>query len=270
VKIFVGLPMHNAADCVIKTLEHAAAALQAVGAYWCIQIVDDNSDPAELQKVRDYLFNNPNVDRLLAGNVSIAQAALLWPGSPAPNLGRALNWCLKRVGPEIDYYLNIESDVYLQHDAVWNLIQAMEETGAPMACPRQLAYEHPGCYDFIFWVAGIISAEALEANPGFAPLRSQSRPKWCNLGCLMVRGNVARSTFARVDEQFTLFCVDQDYTSTVAQMFGRPVYEPKAIVTHVGRQSTREGQPGGHTAHDAVLRINAKWSEYLSGGLFGP
>lgn len=259
--------MHNAATCVIEALIHAAAALDAVGADWGIQIVDDNSDPAELQRVRDYLFNDPTTDPLLAGNVTISRGDLLWPSSPAPNLGKILNHCLTQVPPEADYYLNIESDVYLGTDTLRLLMEAMNETGAPMACPSQRT--PTGDFDFIFWGAGIVTGDQLSTVHQLQPLMFRQRPKWCNLGCLLVRGDVARSTFAKVDEQFTLFCVDQDYTSTVAQMFGRPVYEPKAIVTHVGRQSTREGQPGGHTADDAVRRVDQKWAAYLAGGLFG-
>lgn len=255
--------MHNAAYCVIAAIEHVKDAMQAIGAEWQLVVIDDNSDQAELDRVYTYLCRNRGFQ-----TSAIIKGDTLWP-TPAPNLGRALNYCLNLVGTDADYYLNLESDIYLQPDCLHNLIVAMQETGAPMACPAQLAFNQPGFYDFIFWGGGIISATQLSTVPQLQPLMFQQRPKWCNLGCLLVRGDVARNRQIRVDEQFELFCVDQDYTSTVAQVYGRPVYEPRAIVTHVGRQSTREGQPGGHTADDAVRRINQKWAAYLAGGLFG-
>jgi hypothetical protein len=263
-KILVGLPMHNAGACVVEAIKRIDSEMNLNAAIYKLLLINDWSTPEEMQKVRDFLMDNPRFQQI----VKMGHSVELFPGSPSPNLGKILNYCLDQMPEDYDYYLNLESDVYLQHGCLWHLMEAMRTTGAPMACPIQATPDGIG-YDFIFWGAGIIEGHVFRESQQFRVLQSQQRPKWCNLGCLLVRGDVARDFRVRVDEQFNLFCVDQDYTSTVAQAYGRPVYEPKARVVHVGRQSTREGQPGGHRADDAVRRIDQKWAGYIQGGLFG-
>lgn len=253
-KITIGIPMHNSAATVIETVFRAVASCEMLGIDYWILVVDDWSNPNAVAQVRQYIETNPKI--------SLVRVADQFPETQVnPNLGLIVNACLDQVASDTDYYLNLESDVFLEPTTLKELLCGLDAVpDAPCVCPRQVTLG--GQHDFIFWGSGIMP-ELPEM------LQKMQRPKWCNLGCLLIRGDVARNRKARVDSSlFNLFCVDGDLTCTIAQLYGRPLYWPGAVVTHVGRQSTREGQIGGHTAHGAVARFDAKWTHYLAGGLF--
>jgi GT2 family glycosyltransferase len=250
--------MHNSAATVIKTLDYALFACDQNGYQHWVFILDDFSAPDQVAQVREHIDGR--------SNVMLVSVAEQFPEIERnPNLGLILNACLNQVALDVDYYLNLESDVYINEYTIPKLIESIERTGAPAACPIQFTPGREG-YDFIFWGAGIIELNRL---PDI--FKTEQRPKWCNIGCLLIRGDVARDRRVRSDhEQFKLWCVDQDFVCQMAQLYGRPVYNPEASVVHVGRQSTRENYPDGYgwLVPEAVQRCDTKWADYIRGGLF--
>lgn len=254
------MPVHNAADCAIEAIRRAKLSLNAAGADWQMLIVDDWSRPEEHEKLRAAVEGNTRI--------SLGTSQALGFG-PNPNLGRILNYALDSMPEDCGWFWHIESDVMAHEDTLGKLLEGLcRVPDAPLAVPMQFSPD--GRADFIFWGAGIVTKEQLSTVRQLQPLMFPQRPRWTNLGCVLLRGNVARDSRCRGDEQFQLFCTDGDWSATVAQHHGRPLYWPEAVVTHLGRQSTREGQPDGYTAHDAVRRFDTKWAGYLAGGLFGP
>lgn len=262
--ILVGIPMYNGALRVCRVIESIQVAVQNLSEFLEISVnakymvVDDHSSVGELQILRGCQESN-------TADCTIVSLAEEFPhlGSN-PNLGFILNFCLSQVALDTDFYLNVESDVFLQPDTLIKLISECNTHSAPLACPTQSDASGENA-DFVFWGMGHIPWAHVPHE-----LQTVCRPRWCNLGCLLVRGDVARDVRMRCDDQqFKLFCVDQDYTSTVAQKYGRPVFVPSARVVHMGRQSTREFEPGGygHLAQSAVARIHAKWGNYAQGSL---
>lgn len=263
-KLTVGIPMHNAGDCVIEALSSVFSFPSTRNGgeiqFWAL-VIDDFSSPDEVQKVRDWIAQSP-----WSKQISFVSLADQFPDLTSnPNLGLILNACLDQVALDTDYYLNLESDVQLQPSTLYTMLSYMEDMqDIPMTFPLYFAPD--GRIDFVYYGAGM-----LEPNADLGRFNNFCRPKWCNLGCLLIRGDVARDRRCRVEhEKFNLWCVDQDYTCQVAQHYGRPLFLPNARVLHKGRQSTREGEAGGygHLVPQAVAQCDAKWASYLAGGLF--
>jgi GT2 family glycosyltransferase len=252
--IDVGIPMHGAAASVERALTFASRALDNIDAHYRFTIANDFSPPVEIDRIIAFAST-------LKAPVRFIHLADHVPG-PNPNLAVAVSLLLDNVGTDADYYLNLESDVMLQPYTLGALMHGMAEHDLPWAFPMQLSPD--GKSDFVFWAAGLIPQNKLPpilARPG--------RPKWCNLGCLLMEGWMARDRDVRPDPILKLWAVDTDYTSNLAQTYGRPLYWPDAKVTHEGRQSSKEGTGKyDYLLGPAVRYVDAKWAHYLPGGPF--
>lgn len=252
--IDIGIPVHGNPELVLNSLHNAKIACDSIHAAPRFIIANDFSDPADIAQIQKGAKSKKY-------NLHIIDLHNYTPG-PNPNLALAVGLLLDSVAPNADLYLNMESDVLLHPATLLRLLIGMEETGCSWAFPMQLTPGGDG--DFVFWGVGTIPYGEIPPI-----LEKTGRPKWCNLGCLLMRGDMARDQSIRPDPVFKLFCVDTDYTAALAQKYTRPLYWPNAKVTHIGRQSSKEGQGiYDHLLAPAVRAVDTKWAHYLPGGPF--
>jgi hypothetical protein len=255
-KVLIGMAVHNNLPQAIETIGAAVDSCVLAGLDWKVAVTDDKSRVDEQWNE----FNAFMKGLGLAGRIVSRQRFCT-----NPNLGRILNRHLTLAHEDgFDYYLNVESDVFCRPGTVNSLLAAMRVHEAPVATCLQLTPGHR--LDLHYYGKGIIDQDDPQAQFWYQNLR----PKWCNLGCLLVGRDVIVDRRCRVDEKFVLWCVDGDFTAQVAQHHGRPLLTCETRVVHHGNKSTLEGSAGtyNHLIKPAVEYFDSKWADYLAGGLF--
>ncbi len=247
--ISIGMPVHNAVDHTLRAIDRVIWACQANCYLFDLNVIDDNST----REVNQRLLERLRLER--SAKLMTTQALT---ENPAPNLGFNVNRLLDEVKPEADYYLNLETDVFINPGTLKRLIERMEQNdGLCATFPKQLTADQQQ-FDFHFCQGGYPALDKLPEKweqDCFFP--------WTHFGCLLVRGSDARNKDIRVDERFKLFCSDQDYTLRLRQMTGRNIlYVASAHVMHVGHASSLEGE-APNPQPDCFKLINAKWDDFM-------
>jgi GT2 family glycosyltransferase len=238
-KIAIGMPVHEALIHTLRAIDKVLIAARDFEVEF--YIIDDHSSPATVEVLQE------ECERI--------HATLLPPApTPAPNLGYNVNRLLDSVSPEADYYLNLETDVFVRADTLHILVEKLNSRNDISAVfPLQVKLTPEGMFfDFHFCLKGYLRELPHE-------LIYDCIFPWTHFGCLLVRGSDARNSEIRVDEDFKLFCADQDYTMRLQQVTGGKVlYTPDTSVIHIGHASSREDEVANPDP-ECFARIDRKW-----------
>jgi len=247
-KITVAMPVYNAALSAVVAAYQIMDNVFCCNAEWQLLLIDDRSD-AEERYILERLALLPGI-RIIHTQDFI--------DTPNPNLGWSVNWALNQVTPEDDYFLHVESDVYLEPFCLQELIAGIGDTAMAIphyfsVCKRLATHSYPGC-------------------PANVPINSMPKDsqiqkvRWGHLGCMLLKGAVARDPSIRIDaETFRLWYADLDLCGSLASKGHRITLVPKAHVRHRGNVSSHAAPGGGNvwpgvlTAEEARERVNAKW-----------
>ena len=233
--ITVAMPVHNAALSAVTAAYQILDNIFCCEAAWQLLVIDDHSN-AEERAILEHLGRMPGV-RLAHTQDFI--------DTPNPNLGWNVNWAMDQVTPEDDYFLHVESDVYLEPFCLRELVRGIGD--AAMAtphyfsvCKRLATHSYPDC----------IPNVPIELIPKDAPVQTI---KWGHLGCMLIRGDVARDRAIRIDaDTFRLWYADFDLCGSIVSKGHHIVYVPSAHVRHRGNVSSHAA-PGGGAAWPGVL-----------------
>jgi GT2 family glycosyltransferase len=245
-KLSIGIPVHNAVDCALRAIDRVLWAAQTNGYEVELIVIDDNSTFETHERLKERL-------RLLDSPYQLLKTQD-FTDHPAPNLGFNVNRLLDHIDLEADYYLNLETDVFVSPETLRLMVERMDTDESICATfPAQLRADRQS-YDFFFCERGYPKLNELPED-----LQRDRDFDWTHFGCLLVRGKDARDRHIRVDESFILFCADQDYTSRLKEVTtGRIVYVASAYAIHIGHVSSMEGQKPNPDP-ECFERVDAKW-----------
>jgi glycosyltransferase involved in cell wall biosynthesis len=248
-KLSVGIPVHNAIECALRAIDCVLNACKANCWDYELHVIDDNSSPENNTRLRERLC-------LVDQHGFVTTQSLT--STPAPNLAFNVNWLLDNVAEDADYYLNLETDVFVSAETLELLRLRLEENpDVCMTFPKQLTLNGERA-DFHFCQRGYPLVGAMDDD-----LLTDRYFKWTHMGCTMVRGDHARNREIRVDERFKLFCADQDYSLRLRQVTsGHISYVASAQVLHAGHASSREGLTS-NADPECFARVDSKWCEML-------
>lgn len=249
VKLSIGIPVHDAIDCTLRAIDCVLGACQDCGWAYELHVVDDNSTPENHTRLEE---------RLSLVECTLVTTQSLIP-NPAPNLAFNVNWLLDHVSEDADYYLNLETDVFVNSEALGILMTRLQECAdVCMVFPMQLTPDRRRA-DFHFCRRGYPTVEALSPD-----LLAEMYFKWTHMGCTMIRGEHARDRAIRVDERFKLFCCDEDYSLCLRQVTGKHIlYVASATVLHAGHASSQEGMKS-NSDPECFSRVDSKWYDLLN------
>lgn len=246
--ITVAIPVHNAALSTVVAAYQVLDNVFCCDAKWQLLVIDDNSTEEE-RAILNRLGCMPGI-RLVHTQDFI--------DTPNPNLGWNVNWALDQVTPEDDYFLHVESDVYLEPFCLRELVRNIGDAGMAVpqyfsVCKRLSSHSYPGCPENV-----PIDLIPKNAQP--------QKVKWGHLGCMLIRGDVARDRSIRIDaDTFRLWYADFDLCGNVASKGHSIVYVPTAHVRHRANVSSHAAPGGGPiwpgvmTQDQARLSVNRKW-----------
>jgi len=250
-KLSIGVPVHNAVDCTLRTLDKLIWACKQNG--WDIElhVIDDNSSNETHERLVERL-------RLIEDFPWELVTTQSFTDSPAPNLAFNVNWLLSNVSADADYYLNLETDVFVNPKVLEIMVQRIRDTpDVCMVFPKQVTLNREYA-DFHFCQRGYIPVGEMPDD-----LTVDRYFNWTHFGCILVRGEDARNPGIRVDERFKLFCADQDYSLRLRQVTKQHIlYTPAGHVIHVGHASSMEGSKPNPDP-DCFDRINGKWHNFM-------
>ena len=249
-KLSIGIPVHDAIDCTLRAIDCVAAACRELGWLHEIHVIDDNSTPENHSRLEERL-------RLLQDCKFVTTQSRI--SNPAPNLAFNVNYLLDNVAEDADYYLNLETDVFVNAEALNLLKLRLEENSdVCMTFPKQLTPNGERA-DFHFCQRGYPLVGAIAAD-----LVTDMYFRWTHMGCTMIRGEHARDKEIRADESFKLFCCDQDYSLCLRQATGKHIlYVASAHVLHAAHASSREGLTP-NVDPECFARVDARWQDLLS------
>lgn len=249
VKLSIGIPVHNAVECALRAIDRVLEACRANSWAYELHVIDDNSDPSNYVRLRERL-------QLVDSYTLVTTQSLT--STPAPNLAFNVNWLLDNVAEDADYYLNLETDVFVNANALNVLMTRLRENpDICMTFPKQITSDRQRV-DFYFCQRGYLPVGSLPED-----LASDRYFPWTHMGCTMVRGEHARNREIRVDERFKLFCSDQDYSLRLRQATGGHIlYVASAHVTHAGHASSLEGI-APNPDPECFARVDGKWGEFM-------
>jgi GT2 family glycosyltransferase len=169
-----------------------------------------------------------------------------------------VNWLLDHVSEDADYYLNLESDVFVNPKVLDVMVSRIRDTpDICMVFPKQVTVDRQYA-DFHFCQRGYIPVNEMPDD-----LTKDRYFNWTHFGCIMIRGEDARNPQIRVDERFKLFCSDQDFSLRIRQITGKHIlYTPEGHVMHVGHASSMEGQRPNPDP-ECFKRIDGKWGNFM-------
>lgn len=256
-KVHIGIAVHGNWEITQRALTKAITSALHAGMTPTVSLWDDNSPDNRVTSPENRVDFGGFVDKYIEH----------WHRSETnPNLGEALNWHISHIG-DADYYLNLETDVFLEPPTIRVLAQNIGDS--PAAGPLQVTWvpQGPKVADFRYYGAGFIPLDEL-AKYGVDKKRFV---KWSNIGCLLIKGAVVRDPdiYSKSDI-FKLWCVDTDFGARITRKYGPMVFCPDAKVEHVGQQSTKESTDGpyNHLLADAVKSVHAEHGVYLRGDVF--
>lgn len=250
VKLSIGMPVHNAMECTLRAIDRVLEACRANGWVYELHVIDDNSDPESNTRLRERLC-------LVDGYYTLDTTQSLTP-NPAPNLAFNVNWLLDQVADDADYYLNLETDVFVNAGALHTLMTKLRDNvEVCMTFPKQITLDRQRA-DFYFCQRGYLPVGSLPED-----LSNDRYFSWTHMGCTLVRGEHARNREIRVDERFKLFCSDQDYSLRLRQVTGGHIlYVASAHVMHAGHASSQEGMLPNPDP-ECFARVDSKWCDML-------
>jgi glycosyltransferase involved in cell wall biosynthesis len=239
--IVVGIPVHNHPESVLQCFKAVAEACEFADLHYRIVVVDDNSTPE-------------TVDYLIKQGIGLLHV----PNTPAPNLGVAMNMAIaKCTDYAATYYFNVESDVYVEEDCLFHLIEAFHNhDDLGMVCPiftdetkTAIRHAYPGHMGM-----ALCGQHPDQVNQDvFVP--------WHHAGANLVLGYIARDPRCRVDESFKLWCCDFDWCWCVEDVFQKKLLVAhKARAVHVGNLSSGTvDRDSFESESEANIRVRNKW-----------
>lgn len=242
-KLHVATPVHNAVESYRQCAKSLKLALD--GFDFTYTVYDDHSSSNLSPAIKSIAES--------VGGTYIHTDDVF--DTPNPNLSKILNHALDSMPKDADYFLFVESDVFLQEDCIHKLVKA--HGGNPKwgaVTPTFLGENElvlhtiPGCPHY---------GRSLD----FVPKGARVPMAWSHLGCILVRPDVARHPDVRADEQFNLWWVDHDYALSIRQTGNEVVWVSEAVAVHRGSQSS--SQPGTWNDKQAETRkvLTEKWTK---------
>jgi hypothetical protein len=243
-KLTIGMPIVNAIDCCERSINCIITSMKINNYDFNFNIIDDNSNEetkdrlSEICKTHDINLYHTE-DYITSVN---------------PNLAWNVNFLLNKVNPEDDYYLNLESDVYVEQDTIPKLIQGIKGRENKICAVHPMLY-HEGI-NAINWAGG-----------GFMPpiqpdfLKSQY-VQLTPFSCLLVLGEYARNPQIRVDERLRLWYCDYDFSMQIQKITGKKIWYTclsKAIHLCNGSSKGIANWEGVLTYNEAGILFAQKW-----------
>ncbi len=250
-KLSIGIPVHDAIEYTLRTIDRLLWACNENGWEIELQIISDNSSIETFDRLMERLRLIGDIRWMLITTQSLID-------SPAPNLGFNVNWLLNQVSENADFYLNLETDVFVNPRVLDIMVSKLRDNpDLCMVFPKQITVDRQYA-DFHFCQRGYIPVGELPDD-----LAVDRFFNWTHFGCIMVRGEDARNPEIRVDERFKLFCADQDYSLRLRQVTGKHIlYTPEGHVIHIGHASSGEGSKP-NSDPECFARISERWDEFM-------
>lgn len=246
-KITAIMPVHNAALHAVTAAYQIIDNLFCVEAEWQLILIDDNSETVDKEILCELESVEPGIHLYHTED---------FISTPSPNLGWNINLGMDQVTPEDDYLLIVESDVYLEPFCLRNLIQAGKEVAIPQffsRCKRLSTHSYPGC-------PANVPIDELPQT-----ILTQQTVKWGHLGCMLLKGDIARDTTIRIEaDKFRLWYADFDLCGQIKAHGHEITYVPSAHVRHRGNVSSHSGPqgpiwPGVMSPDEARGYVYRKW-----------
>lgn len=230
---------YNAADVLLRTIEHARRAIDGLAAE--IVVVDNDSPDGSADRVREQfpevrLFRRPNLGFAAGVNHGVEATAadtvlLLNPDCFVDS--PALHRCLET--------LRSSSDIAAVS------CRMVDERGEPMLSARP------------FPTLATYLAERLGDRPPYPLLSSPPEPVDVDsaTGAFVLFARRAWNDIGPFDEGFFLYFEETEWFWRARRAGWRVVHDPRASVVHLGAQSTRKGVAGSPVASANGMLVRA-------------
>lgn len=180
--------------------------------------------------------------------------------------GSAINAGVRSLDSSVDWLLVCNPDIELDPTAIARLLEAgsrdpsIGALGPAILEPSGLVYPSARAIPGIrLGIGHALFARLWPSNPWTRRYYASTEPvsreaEWLSGACLLIRA----TAFERIggfDEAFFMYFEDVDLGMRMRAAGYRNVYEPAAVVTHVGGHSTRSNRAVSLAAHHASARL---------------
>lgn len=200
--------------------------------------------------------------------IALAAGANYLPLSTNAGYGFGMNTAVAQFSSEVEWVLLTNPDVVLHPNALDQMVNTLSMDCSIAAVGPRIMTQDGDIYpsaravpSFRTGVGHALLGDIWVDNPWSRAYRNErhlsttSRDAgWLSGACLLVR----RSAFASVsgfDTRYFMYFEDVDLGYRLSQAGFRNVYDPTAVVTHVGAHSTRSRQTDMLAAHHVSARL---------------
>lgn len=245
-KLTIGVPVHNC-DYVIKLgLLNNLNILRNSGIDYKMVIIDDNSNMETKELLRKLSDRNMHLHVYHTED---------YISHPNPNLGWNVNFLLDQVEPDDDYYLHLESDVFINEDTIPQLIKTFTNyENTKVAMPIFYFPDNRINWANKWWYNDIQEINKFTIQTWNYPI-----------GCFLIKSDIARNKNIRIDPGIRLWGVDIFFSEIMQKHYPNgSIYNPNASVMHYQSASSKPYSNKEYFHHDWNILGKACDKNYLT------